>query len=114
MDMAIGGPHYSDFLLMAIFSLSARHLSEHQRDFGGIGRGERFLVRARELLLDEMMAAKPRIPTIQGLLILGGRQCAMGNSSEGWLYTGMVGSRLSFIVLRALCPKSECALMLLL
>lgn len=98
MDMAIGGSYYSDFLLMAIFSLSARHLSEQQRDFRGIGRGERFLARAKELLLEEMMAAKPRIPTIQGLLILGGRQCAMGSSSEGWLYTGMVSQQLVFRV----------------
>lgn len=98
MDMAIGGSYYSDFLLMAIFSLSARHLSEQQRDFRGIGRGERFLARAKELLLEEMMAAKPRIPTIQGLLILGGRQCAMGSSSEGWLYTGMVSRQLVFRV----------------
>lgn len=91
MDMAFGGHYYSDFLLLSILSLSARHLSEHDRDTDGIQKGEQFLARAKELLLEEMAATKPRIPTIQGLLILGGRQCAMGRSSEGWLYTGMVG-----------------------
>ncbi|KAF2021660.1 hypothetical protein BU24DRAFT_417299 [Aaosphaeria arxii CBS 175.79] len=89
IDMAFGGPGYSDFLLLTIFSLSARHLSEQDQKFKEIGKGERFLARAREILIVEMTATKPRIPTIQGLLILGGRQCAMGLSSEGWLYTGM-------------------------
>ena len=36
-----------------------------------------------------MTERKPKITTIQGLLILGGRQSAVGRSSEGWLYTGM-------------------------
>lgn len=99
---------------MIIFSLSARHLSEQQRDFRGVGKGERFLARTRELLMNEMMATKPRIPTIQGLLILGGRQCAMGNSSEGWLYTGMVSRQhvclLYIAVLCSCVPRrlSEC------
>jgi len=46
--------------------------------------------KAKQLLLSEMEQEKPKICTIQGLLILGGRQCAIGKSSEGWLYTGMV------------------------
>ncbi|KAM0282364.1 hypothetical protein ACHAQH_003043 [Verticillium albo-atrum] len=36
-----------------------------------------------------MAASPPSIPTIQGLFILGGRECAIGHSSQGWLYTGM-------------------------
>jgi hypothetical protein len=32
------------------------------------------------------------IPTIQGLLLLGSRECACGNLSQGWMYTGMVSS----------------------
>ncbi|KAH8901228.1 hypothetical protein GQ53DRAFT_789942 [Thozetella sp. PMI_491] len=90
MDMALGGPYYSDFLLMCIFGLAARHLPEQeQTSFAGVGNGEKFIARAKELLLEELAAPKPRIPTIQGLIILGGRQCAVGKSSEGWLYTGM-------------------------
>ena len=94
MDMAIGGPYYSDFLLMSILSLAARHISEQDTKFRGINKGEQFLSRAKDLLLEEMSATKPKITTIQGLLVLGGRQCAMGQSSEGWLYTGMVSDDL--------------------
>ncbi|CAH0020162.1 unnamed protein product [Clonostachys rhizophaga] len=89
MDLAFGGPYCSDFLLMCIFGLVGRHLSKHHPNFPDIGNGNEFLSRAKELLLQELSASKPSIPTIQGLLILGGRQSAMGNSSEGWLYTGM-------------------------
>jgi hypothetical protein len=90
MDMSLGGRYYSDFLLLCIMSLAARHLPEHDRMLGNVPSGDQFMARAKELLFQEMDATKPNIPTIQGLLILGGRQCAMGKSSEGWLYTGMV------------------------
>ncbi|KAK1538802.1 uncharacterized protein CCOS01_00116 [Colletotrichum costaricense] len=89
MDLALGGPYCTDFLLLCILGLAARHLPEQVTAAAGVGRGDQFIARARELLLKEMTAMKPAIPTIQGLLILGGRQCAMGKSSEGWLYTGM-------------------------
>nr|XP_036581799.1 uncharacterized protein CTRU02_08371 [Colletotrichum truncatum]KAF6790242.1 hypothetical protein CTRU02_08371 [Colletotrichum truncatum] len=89
MDLALGGPYCSDFLLLCIFGLAARHLPEQYPNLSGVGKGEHFISRARELLLEEMTATKPSIATIQGLLILGGRQSAMGKSSEGWLYTGM-------------------------
>jgi hypothetical protein len=88
--MALGGPYYSEFLLMSIFALAARHVDETNNEYYNLARGEKFLDLAKSLLLAELSQAKPKIPTIQGLLILGGRQCAMGNSSEGWLYTGMV------------------------
>jgi hypothetical protein len=105
MDMAIRGPYYSDFLLMSIFSLAARHLSEQDRAFRHVGKGEHFLSRAKELLLEEMSATRPRITTIQGLLILGGRQCAMGLSSEGWLYTGMVRDPLTLTLCASLASS---------
>ncbi|KAF4468913.1 fungal specific transcription factor domain-containing [Fusarium albosuccineum] len=89
MDLALGGQYCSDFLLMCIFGLAARHLSEQNPAFPSVGKGDDFVRRAKELLLEELAATKPSIPTIQGLLILGGRQCASGKSSEGWLYTGM-------------------------
>ncbi|KAH7038366.1 fungal-specific transcription factor domain-containing protein, partial [Microdochium trichocladiopsis] len=92
MDMALNGPYYSDFLLTCIFALSARHLSRQQGDDesnGAAAIGDRMFRRAKALLLEEMDRPKPRIPTIQGLLILGGRECAMGKSSQGWLFTGM-------------------------
>jgi hypothetical protein len=89
MDLALGGPYCSDFLLLCIFALAARHLPEQNGSLQNVGKGEHYIARARELLLEEMAATRPAIATIQGLLILGGRQCAVGRSSEGWLYTGM-------------------------
>ncbi|KLO81343.1 Uncharacterized protein LW93_8052 [Fusarium fujikuroi] len=89
MDMALNGTYYSDFLLMAIFTLAARHLSRQEGDSIDSNMGDKFFSRAKMLLMDELDNTKPRIPTIQGLLILGGRQCAIGRSSQGWLFTGM-------------------------
>ncbi|KAI9928606.1 hypothetical protein MW887_001821 [Aspergillus wentii] len=88
-DMALGGPYFSRFLLNVIFAHACRHMPENDPRFAPFERGETFLRDAMLLLIDEMKQSKPRIPTIQGLLILGGRQCAVGKSSEGWLYTGM-------------------------
>ncbi|RAH53130.1 CHA4 activatory protein [Aspergillus piperis CBS 112811] len=88
-DMALGGPYFSTFLLNVILAHACRHLPENDLRFASFERGEFFLREALHLLVREMRQSKPRIPTIQGLLILGGRQCAVGNSSEGWLYTGM-------------------------
>lgn len=89
--MALGGPYFSRFLLNVIFAHACRHMPENDHRFASFERGETFLRDAMLLLIEEMKQSKPRIPTIQGLLILGGRQCAVGKSSEGWLYTGMVG-----------------------
>ena len=41
-----------------------------------------------KLLLIEMDQPSS-MPTIQGLLLLGQRDCAHGNLSQGWMYTGM-------------------------
>ncbi|OCF61466.1 hypothetical protein L486_01114 [Kwoniella mangroviensis CBS 10435] len=50
--------------------------------------GADFMNRAKLLLAAEM--DKPsNVPTIQGLLLLGQRECACGNLSQGWMYTGM-------------------------
>ncbi|KAI8657092.1 Zn(2)-C6 fungal-type domain-containing protein [Fusarium sp. Ph1] len=105
MDLALGGQYCSDFLLMCIFALAARHLPEQDLSCPDIGKGEDFVKRAKELLLQEMAADKPTIPTIQGLLILGGRQCAVGKSSEGWLYTGMAIRMMIDIGLHLDTPK---------
>ncbi|KAL4949479.1 fungal-specific transcription factor domain-containing protein [Aspergillus filifer] len=88
-DMALGGPYFSRFLFNIILAHACRHMPDHDARFSAYERGETFLREAMMLLIDEIKQSKPRIPTIQGLLILGGRQCAVGKSSEGWLYTGM-------------------------
>lgn len=105
MDLALGGQYCSDFLLTCIFALAARHLPERNSSFSDIGKGEGFVEKAKELLLVEMAADKPSIPTIQGLLILGGRQCAVGKTSEGWLYTGMAIRMMIDIGLHLDTPK---------
>ncbi|KUJ22219.1 uncharacterized protein LY89DRAFT_638427 [Mollisia scopiformis] len=88
-DMALGGPYFSEFLLYTLYAHASRHANTDDPRFKDIGRGERFLAKAKLLLQSEMEQPRPKIPTIQALLILGGRQCAVGKSSEGWLYTGM-------------------------
>lgn len=87
--MALNGPYFSDFLLFVIYSHAARHVSPTDPSYSTLEHGEPLLERARLLLLDEIKREKPVISTIQGLLMLGGRQCAIGRNSEGWLYTGM-------------------------
>ena len=89
-DMALGGPYFSKFLLMSIYALAGRHSSLDSDETSMVRKGEVFMEKAKLLLLDEISSPKPKIPTIQALLILGGRQCAVGKISEGWLYTGMV------------------------
>lgn len=88
--MALGGPYFSQFLLYTLFAHASRHASPEDPRFHSIERGEKFLAKAKLLLQAEMEQSRPKIPTIQALLILGGRQCAVGKNSEGWLYTGMV------------------------
>ena len=89
-DLALGGPYFSPFLLNVILAHASRHTKDDDPKFARLERGRFFMQKARQLLLTEMEQEKPKICTIQGLLILGGRQCAIGKSSEGWLYTGMV------------------------
>ena len=88
--MVMGGPYFSSFLLNVIFAHASRHIPDNDPLYSQIGQGDEFFKKAKLLLLSELEAETPRIPTIQGLLILGGRQCAVGKNSEGWLYTGMV------------------------
>ena len=86
-DMAINGPYFSYFLLYVVFSHALRHTRQDEPRWSKYEKGEYFLQKAKNLLVNDLEV--PKIPTIQGLLILGGRQCAIGKASEGWLYTGM-------------------------
>ena len=86
-DMAMDGPYFSSFLLNVIFAHACRHTRKDDPIFSAFDKGEFFLRRAKALLVNELET--PKIPTIQGLLILGGRQCAIGRNSEGWLFTSM-------------------------
>ncbi|KAI9900107.1 hypothetical protein N3K66_004369 [Trichothecium roseum] len=88
-DMALDGPYCSPFLLNVLFAHACRHTKPTDPRYAQYNMGEYFLIKAKQNLVDEFSLTKPRIPTIQGLLILGGRQCAVGKHSEGWLFTGM-------------------------
>ncbi|GAA5852285.1 hypothetical protein JCM8547_006725 [Rhodosporidiobolus lusitaniae] len=90
-DLETGGPFCSDFLLNVIFAHASRFsdratvksVTSDINTAGGV-----FLARAKKFLAAEL--DKPAsIPTAQGLLILGGRECACGNHSQGFLYTAM-------------------------
>lgn len=87
--MVLKGPYFSRFLLYVIYAHASRHIPSSDSRYLLLMQGEPLLDRAKLLLVDEFKQDRPAIPTIQGLLILGGRQCAVGKSSEGWLYTGM-------------------------
>jgi hypothetical protein len=87
--MALDGPYFSPFLINVLYAHACRHTKPDDPRFSNYARGEYFLERAKLLLLEEIARPKPRIPTIQGLLVLGSRQCSVGKHSEGWLFTGM-------------------------
>ncbi|KAL1887978.1 hypothetical protein Sste5346_009860 [Sporothrix stenoceras] len=110
-DMALGGegPYFSAFLLNVIFAHACRHSNAGDARFDRYDKGEVFLRRAKMLLLAEMDEDKPRIPTIQGLLLLGGRQCAVGKNAQGWLYTGMAIRMIQHLGLHL--PKSRSSLL---
>ncbi len=88
-DMALGGPLFSEFLLMAMYATATRRID-------GIDVEERkaqcelFDRLAKEYLAKELQGPT-KIPTIQGLLLLSGRECAMGDISQGWNHAGLVG-----------------------
>ena len=89
-DMALGGPFFSPFLLMTIYASATRMID-------GLQEGERqaqgdLLTRlAREMLSKELDKSSNRITTIQGLMLMSGRECAVGHVSQGWIYAGLVG-----------------------
>lgn len=82
--MALSGPYFSTFLLNVIYA----HACRYTATLSPVNKAEVFLQKARLLLMEEI-EMPTSIPTIQGLIILGGRECAVGKASQGWLYTGM-------------------------
>lgn len=90
-DMALGGPYFSEFLLMAIYAAATRKID-------GLGIEERRVQRelfeklAKEYLAKEMDGVS-KIPTIQGLMLLSSTALAEGSLSHGWNYAGMVSCR---------------------
>jgi hypothetical protein len=96
-DMALGGPFFSEFLLMTLYAAGTRMmdgLDSRER----LSQGDMFAQRSRDLLAKELEGPS-RITTVQGLLVLSGRECALGHASRGWIHAGMVSARFSLLQL---------------
>lgn len=87
-DMALGGPMFSEFLLMSIYASATRMIDgldvEQRKTQGAL-----FERLAKEHLAKEM-DGPTKITTIEGLLLLSGRECSLGNISQGWNHAGLV------------------------
>ncbi|QKX60436.1 uncharacterized protein TRUGW13939_07581 [Talaromyces rugulosus] len=86
-DMALGGQFFSEFLLMSIYASATRMIDGLEMNDKKT-QGELFERLAQEYLAKEMQGPT-KITTIQGLLLLSGRECALGNVSQGWNHAGL-------------------------
>ena len=92
-DMAFGGPCFSEFLLMVIYACASRMidgLTEVQK----LAQGDLFVSLAKAYLSKDL-ECPTKTTTIQGLLLLSARECALGDVSQGWNHAGLV--RLSVV-----------------
>lgn len=87
-DMALGGQYFNEFLLQTICACAIRYSPNGPNSSNVSAMEAEYMARAKALLATELDQPSS-IPTIQGLLILGQRDCAHGNLSQGWMYTGM-------------------------
>ncbi|ODH17070.1 hypothetical protein ACO22_06294 [Paracoccidioides brasiliensis] len=91
-DMKLNGPYYSEILLNAILSHSARWCKDepkiaHQiKSYGGESA---FSHRACSSLFDSLKAGNGHITIVQSLLILSAQECGRGNRTQAWLFSGM-------------------------
>lgn len=89
-DMALNGPYFSEFLLMAVYAAATRKIDGLSMQDRAV-QGELFMKLAKEYLAKDV-EKRPTIPLIQGLLLLSSTQLAEGNISGGWLHAGMVSA----------------------
>ena len=90
------GPYFSPLLLYTIQAQASRHVSNVDNGhIHAVSSCTRVLAsklnkqdRANALLVSAL-SDPPTIPTIQALLILSGRDLALGFTSAGWLKSGM-------------------------
>ena len=86
-DMVLGGPCYSELLLMVLYASASRMidgLTEEQK----LSQGDLFIKLAKAYLYKEMEGPS-KITTIQALLLLSSRECALGEISQGWNHAGL-------------------------
>lgn len=85
--MATNGPYFTDLLLLVIYRSGLRfspNLTAQERAV----RSERYMALIMGMIADEL--GKPSsIPTAQALLSLAGTQCAVGEQTQAWMFTGM-------------------------
>ncbi|KAF5522637.1 putative transcriptional regulatory protein [Colletotrichum aenigma] len=99
---------YTSTLLYAILSLASmisldKGVVRYSASSGGLA-GDNFATRARELL--EFEVEHPAITTVQTALVLGFRFEAAGNTSLGWMYSGMASRIASDLRLHLDCSKA--------
>ncbi|XAO27529.1 hypothetical protein I312_106385 [Cryptococcus bacillisporus CA1280] len=75
------GPYFSLALLYAVQAQASRHESSQDK-------GWKYADKA-DVLVMTSLSSPPNIPTVQALLILAGRDLALGQASSGWLKSGM-------------------------
>jgi hypothetical protein len=95
-DMVLGGTCFSEFLLMVLYACASRMidgLTEEQK----LAQGDLFVKLAKAYLAKEM-EGPTKITTIQGLLLLSGRECALGDISQGWNHAGLVSGSPSRLI----------------
>jgi hypothetical protein len=90
-DIIQGGRFSSKFLLNAIFACASKfscrlEVLDDPRDPSTAGG--RFFKRCDELMTSGNLLLSPSLPTIVGLLLLGGTYNAKGMTTKAWLLTG--------------------------
>ena len=86
-DMVLGGPCFSELLLMVIYASASRMidgLTEEQK----LAQGDLFVKLAKAYLWKEMEGPS-KVTTVQALLLLSSRECALGEPSQGWNHAGL-------------------------
>jgi len=84
--------HISPLLLLAIFSVAARHTSTHDSakppsESAMWTAGDMYLAEAKRLLDSSYSSSRPA--TCQALLLMGYREIGIGAMAQAWLYIGM-------------------------
>lgn len=90
-DLQCVGPYCSYFMLNAIFACSSKYsgrleVRDDPNDPGTAGHV--FFRRCDESIVSDGLLARPAVPTVVGLLLLGSTYNARGEISKGWLWTG--------------------------
>jgi hypothetical protein len=90
-DLLNDGPYCSKFLLYAIFACASKFSGRTEvRDDPADSNtaGQRFFRQCDDLIAQDSLLLRPKLPTVAALLLLGSTYNARGQTSKAWLYTG--------------------------